>query len=352
MNLYRSIFIALIVLSQACGSALDNDDQLQGEWLIPKGEVQNAGPGRDGIPALTTPPLMDVAAVTYMSNSQLVVAVKFENQVYVYPHDILDWHEIVNDKAGPVNYAISYCPLTGSGMAWSRDIDGSTTTFGVSGLLYNNNLLPYDRQTQSNWSQMQMRCVNGRYIGRDAVMLTAIETTFGTIRQLYPKAKMVSRETGYNRNYDTYPYGDYRTINSYLLFSIANDDSRLPRKKRVFGFVENEKAMVFQFENFVGNFALRRVEFEGRQIVVFGSQKWQLMTAYYPHLSDGTVLTLTALENRLPNAATDQLGNTWDVFGQALSGPNAGARLTQVRGFMAYWFAWGAFYPDATIFSP
>ena len=68
---------------------------------------------------------------------------KEDNEVKIYPHPILDWHEIINDGIGDKKYALTYCPLTGTSLAWDRTINGQETTFGVSGLLYNTNLMPY-----------------------------------------------------------------------------------------------------------------------------------------------------------------------------------------------------------------
>ena len=90
-----------------------------------------------------------------------MVGVKVGDEVRAYPHLILDWHEIVNDQISSTNYALTYCPLTGSAISWNRTFGGQTTTFGVSGNLYNSNLITYDRASDSNWSQMRLLCVQG-----------------------------------------------------------------------------------------------------------------------------------------------------------------------------------------------
>ena len=46
---------------------------------------------------------------------------------------------------------------------------------------------------------------------------------------------------------------------------------------------------------------------------------------------------------------TDNEGNTWDVFGEALEGTRATQRLELVNSHVAFWFAWGAFHPDSEI---
>ena len=63
------------------------------------------------------------------------------------------------------------------------------------------------------------------------------------------------------------------------------------------------------------------------------------------------MLNLTAIQGQLPTAMTDQEGNFWDVFGRALSGPRAGESLPGTRSFIAFWFAFGTFYPQPEIYS-
>ena len=107
------------------------------DWLIPINEVLDGGPGKDGIPALENPENIGVNDIHFLSDSDLVIGFSSGNQARAYPHKILDWHEIINDEVNGKKLAVTYCPLTGTGIGWKRSIDGQTTTFGVSGLLYN-----------------------------------------------------------------------------------------------------------------------------------------------------------------------------------------------------------------------
>ena len=150
-----------------------------GGWSIPYEQVYDGGPGKDGIPALSNPDMVLAEEATWLSDEDLVIGTLVDGEPKAYPHIMLDWHEIINDQSGDQVYTINYCPLTGTGMNWKRNINGSINTFGVSGLLYNSNLILYDRDTDSNWSQMQAESVHGRYIGRSAELLPLIETTLG-----------------------------------------------------------------------------------------------------------------------------------------------------------------------------
>ncbi|NIV16144.1 MAG: DUF3179 domain-containing protein, partial [Aliifodinibius sp.] len=61
------------------------------------------------------------------------------------------------------------------------------------------------------------------------------------------------------------------------------------------------------------------------------------------------VLTFSALENELPAVMTDNEGTKWDLFGNGLSGPRSGQKLKFVNSYIAFWFAWAAFYPNTEI---
>ena len=88
----------------------------------------------------------------------------------------------------------------------------------LSGLLYNSNLIPYDRETGSNWSQILNESVNGSLSGRKADLVQLVETDWDTWRAMYPETRGVSTSTGFSRTYGDYPYSDYKTNNDFFLF--------------------------------------------------------------------------------------------------------------------------------------
>ncbi len=149
-NIFISFILAFTISTSSCetdksGPACNNpSNNAGGDWLIPQNEVRDGGPGKDGIPALQTPPRVSVddPANHYLEDEDLVLGYYYDGEIVAYPHDILDWHEIINDKVGGQAIAVTYCPLTGTGIGWERIIEEEETTFGVSGLLYNSNLFP------------------------------------------------------------------------------------------------------------------------------------------------------------------------------------------------------------------
>jgi len=213
--------------------------------------------GQDGIPAVDEPQFETylerdfIEAGTYfIEDDDLVVAITVGNTTKIYPHSILNWHEIVNDAIGDFNYSVSFCPITGTATMWNRTINGNTTTFGVSGLLYNGNVIPYDRATESRWSQMLQDCINGQLIGSEMEIYQVLETKWSTAKLLYEEPLVMTTDTGFGKDYTVNPYENYITDNDWISYPIEHEDSRLPNKERVLGVIINDKARVYQFKDF------------------------------------------------------------------------------------------------------
>ncbi len=316
-------------------------------WSIPVDQVFDGGPGKDGIPALENLDMATVAnaGLSFMEDDDLVLAIRKEGTVHLYPHPIMDWHEIANDAIGDFHFAVTYCPLTGTGIAWNRELEGEITTFGVSGLLYNSNLIPYDRLTDSNWSQMRLNCVQGELNRREAGTYNLIELPWSLARSWFPEGRVLTDNTGFQRDYDRYPYFSYRTDNG-LLFPVNHEDDRLHNKERVLGVVIDSLARTYRFSAFPSEGGVRNDEFNGQALLVVGHPDDNYMAAYHRRMPDGTVLVFSWVESDGPVIAEDQEGNRWDIFGRAVSGPRAGEQLSEAPAFMGFWFSWVAFYPD------
>lgn len=341
------IFFFILIVSISTCKKEDPPTQVNnnGEWLIPVEHVLSGGPGIDGIPSVDNPQFAKASEITYLQEYAFVLGIKIGNTVRAYPHPILDWHEIINDEFDDKAIAITYCPLTGTGIAWDANINGQNTTFGVSGLLYNSNLMPYDRKTTSLWSQMRLDCVNGELISDKIETIQMVETVWKTWKEQYPDSDVVTTNTGFNRDYSAYPYGDYKTNNS-LNFPVIHEDNRLHKKERVLGVKIGNSITTYRFESFAEE--KRNVvydEVNGEMLVVFGSKDEKFIVAYNSELEDGTVLDeLTPVQDGGAIIAEDVHGNKLNLFGEVIDGPQKDKKLKNVTSFMGFWFSWGAFF--------
>ena len=353
-----SLFVVLAgTLLSACGGGGGSGNTAQsapapGIWSIPADEVVDGGPGPDGIPAIESPEFESAATIQSVDDQDLVVVVRYQDEVRVYPHDILNYHEVVNDGAADDPFTLSYCPLTGSATVWKGNVTHADSSFGTSGLLYNSNLIMYDRETRSFWSQMLQSAVSGDRIRENADKFQVIETVFATLRQMYPDARVMTRNTHFTRDYDDYPYGNFRSVPG-LLFPVSNTDNRLHPKTRVIGVRSAASAKVYQLREFGGTTVAINDQVGNLSVVVVGSSADNFSAIYDRTLTDGTVLNFTAIQDDLPNVLSDSEGNTWDIFGRAVSGPRTGEQLLQTESYVSYWFAWVAFFANTDIhFNP
>lgn len=315
------------------GGGPDND------WTIPSDLVFDGGVGRDGIPSIDDPKFAKIVdgqtRASFMD--ALMVGFVADGKARAYPHPILDWHEIVNDDIGDISLALTYCPLTGTAIGWNRQVNGRNTEFGVSGLLFDTNLMPYDRETGSTWSQQRLDCVNGELIGTEIDLIPVVETTLETWLEVYPDSEILTEDTGINRDYGRYPYGDYRTNNARLLFPIQTEDNRLPGKERVLGVFANDEVKAYPFSNNTGTDIIQE-SFNGVDLVVARSTERNFIVAF----ENPGNLTFTASQD-FPSIMEDENGVVYNLTGEVMNG--GGSALTFADSFIGYWFSFGTFYP-------
>ena len=328
----------------------DNGGNSSNEWLINKSDVYDGGPGKDGIPSIDNPRFSTMfdGSDLMLTDEMLIIGIKVGNDIRAYPHFILDYHEIVNDDIAEVSVAITYCPLTGTATAWDRIIDNEKTSFGVSGLLFNNNLIPYDRLTDSNWSQILLQCVNGDLINERPNIIDLVETTWGIWKKLYPSTKVLNINTGFTRNYEVYPYGNYKENHDRLLFPLTVDNTEIPRKERVHAILKDAKSKVYRLNNFWGGNTLKDT-FESEEVLIVGDQNALISFVINDEIKD---LDFHFSFEETEEYFADNEGNKWNIFGEAISGPIQGYKLTPTTSFMAYWFSIGSSYPTPQIYNP
>lgn len=231
---FTTILVTLLCF-KSCSAMANTDNGFDlTNTSIPKELILPGGPPRDGIPSIDSPKFDAVTQVDWLADDDLVLAISIEGVKRAYPLAILNWHEIVNDRFNDQAVVISYCPLCGTGMAFNSRVDDKTLDFGVSGLLYNSDVLLYDRQTESLWSQLKQAAVSGSMLGKKLELLPMAQLSWGEWRQRYPDGEVLSRDTGFHRDYSRSPYGDYNQ-SLVLYFPVEFLSKRYHPKERVLG---------------------------------------------------------------------------------------------------------------------
>lgn len=236
--------------------------------------------GRNGIPSLQNPELVPAQPSpqnAYLLDGDRVLGVFLGGAPVAVPHNILWYHEIVNLDRGGERIAVTYCPLTGSSLAFDRtSIAGHE--FGVSGLLFMNNLVMYNRgHPESFWPQMFAQAKCGAEVGRTLARVPVYEMTWIAWKTLCPDTEVISSEANISRNYALNPYGSYDSLENdgFLYSKMPELDRRRPVKERVLGLPstgENEPGIAFPFlalEGEPGSWTTVEVSWNGTDAVVF-----------------------------------------------------------------------------------
>ncbi len=203
---------------------------------IHRNQILGGGPPKDGIPALTNARFLATKEASFMQAADRVIGVIVAGEARAYPLKILNYHEIVNDRVGKVPVAVTYCPLCDSAAVFDRRTPVGEREFGVSGLLYNSNVLMYDRdkKTESLWSQILASGVSGPGAEKELDSLPLELVTWGEWSQKHPMTLVLSHDTGHPRDYTRSPYSGYFQSPA-LMFPAQPTSDRLPAKERILG---------------------------------------------------------------------------------------------------------------------
>ncbi len=271
---------------------------------IPAAEILAGGPLRDGIPALDHPAVV-AAAQAEWADGALVLGVAAGGEARAYPVAILNWHELVNDILGGVPILVSFCPLCGTGMVFDRRVGGEARRFGVSGLLYRSDLLMYDRQSESLWSQISAEAVTGPLLGQRLRLLRSRMDEWGRWRRDHPETTVLSRATGHARDYDRSPYDGYAQSRD-LMFPVPIDRRYLPKMPTLGLRISGEGARAYPASELTRAGGSVEERFLGRRVRI----------AYDPDRQ------------------------VFDV-----------AAPPDVEVVEGYWFAWAAFHPETSVYT-
>ena len=305
------IFLTFFVmLSSAQGSEEDSEIQTTSKgvkYIVHPSKLLSGGPPPDGIPSIDNPVFITVSeADDWLGDDDLVVVYKKGDTIRVYPFQILVWHEIVNDTVEGDPVLITYCPLCGSAIAYDRKLDGMAVEFGTSGMLYNSNLVMYDRNTNTYWSQIGGKAIVGPLTGSQLTPV-AINTVFwGDWKDSHPTAEVLGKDTGFIRQYGYDPYESYYT-DGWLGFPVENRDDRIQLKEVIYGIEINGVHKAY-----------REIDLRRQKVI----------------------------NDKISGVAIQiEFARSGEVLFRRL---DTGEEIAKERDF---WFAWVAFFPDTLLFT-
>jgi hypothetical protein len=308
--------------------------------------VVSGGPGKDGIPSIDEPRFVVAGDAGFLSDSDPIFGLVHRGEARCYPQLVLVWHEIVNDVVGGEPLSVTYCPLTGSVVAFRGRAGGRALTFGTTGNLVNSNLLMYDRVTDSEWPQLLGIAISGRLRAERLEELPLVWAPWGRWREAHPDTAVLSTDTGHLRSYGSDPYGSYTPLGGYYaggdpIYPVLAESDQLDPKEVVVGVKAGESRL-----------AVRKSRIEQMKTLPLSVGQTPVLAVWNDQLTTARVFLRRVPGRTLrfePGSRRDHSGSTWSAEGRAVSGPFKGTQLTSADFLDAMWFAWHAFYPHTEL---
>ena len=232
---------------------------------------------------------------------------------------------------------------------------GRPLTFGVTGKLWKDSLVMYDRETGSTWSHVTGAAMGGPLAGHTLTLVPALSTTWAHWKRLYPAGKVLAKGAGLFG-----PAGTSNVYRSYFedesrlgIFGTRNPDQVLPGKEFVLGLTVGGERVAYGFRH-LSRHPLVNDTVKGEPVVVAFSAA-DATAAAFARRAGGRALTFARLRQGQGVWVMDdrETGSTWRAFdGRAVEGRLKGARLEALPATQAFWFAWKQIYPDARLWAP
>ena len=315
-----------------------------GEPSIRLDEIVWGGVRQDGIPPLRNPHMLAAHDIGYLEDDHIVFGISVNGDARAYPKRILAWHEMFVDEIGGIPVAGVYCTLCGTVILYHTEHEGVNHALGTSGFLYRSNKLMYDQATQSMWSTMRGTPVVGPLAGKGIVLDrgSVVTTTWGEWRRRHPDTKVLSLDTGHQRDYsEGAAYRDYFATDE-VMFAVPALDTRLKNKAEVFTVLlaaHPDRPLAISAD-FLASNPVHHDAIEGSAFVVLTDPSG----ANRAYASED--VTFTGYDG--DRTAHDGSGTSWTMDEHRLTAED-GRVLHRIPAQRAFWFGWFGAFPHTRL---
>ena len=322
-------------------------------WQAPGGAIRIEGDpvvevlARDAIPAIDNPVFGGDDRADFMRDDEIIIGVVSDGEAKAYSAWLLDSHEIVNDVIGTTPIAVTWCPLCYTSIVYVRSTGTEELTLGVSGPLWRENLVMYDRQTDSWWSQAAGRAIRGRMRGAELKTFPSDMMTWRQWRQLHPDTRVLSKRVNGRLEGMAEGYVRYHASRDVgVTGTLRRGWDGVDPKARVVSFTVGDEALSVLLDGLNSNPVLESREGD-RTVLVVGSPD---NTTARVFLTDSAEWSYSRQERGRTILLNTETGTEWDGYsGHPLDPAAARQPLESVPATLSYWFAWKAFYPDTRL---
>ncbi len=258
----------------------------------------------------------------WLNPEDRVIGVVIDNIAKAYPLRIMNYYETVLDEISRTPILVSYCPVCGSGIVYSRIIDYQEIVLYNSGELWRFNLVLYDNLTKSRWIQIAGKSIHGELYGSQLEFIESSQMMWEDWKATYPDTEVMSRPVD---------------VNNELIFEF--DLEVILPKQQVYGVILNNQSVAFPF-SIIRNERLVNIEIYDFQLtIVFSSMDINVFD------NKGVLLEFIDGDDVLKsNNGLFYSSNTGKSQDSSISS------LTKIEGKSMKRFAWEDFFPDSIFY--
>jgi len=228
---------------------------------------------------------------------------------------------------------------------------GEPITLGVSGRLWKDSLVMYDRETGSLWSHVTGGAIHGPLKGQGLKPYPASQTTWKQWKRLHPNTVVLSKQTVFRIEGTHNAYQGYVDDPERLgILGTRNPDTVLPGKEFVLGLTMGNTRVAYPYRE-LNRQPLVQDDVSAERILVVFTAKEATAVAFSRTLAE-QVLEFSDLREAGDDLLMEdrQTGSTWQALtGMAIKGKLTGKQLRQLPATRAFWFAWRGFYPETRL---
>ena len=228
---------------------------------------------------------------------------------------------------------------------YTREVSGKELELRVSGKLYKDALVMFDRETGTLWTQVDGSALRGPLVGRRLTQVPAMQTTWKVWKKLHPNTLVLRKPPTVRGS----RYEEYFADPAQLGLSGTRGDKRLDGKALIIGVHAGDDAVAIPV-SVMEKRQLVEAEFAGKPLVVFYSPENRTAAVFRAKVT-GRRLSFRIVHHAGLTLLEDaETHSQWSPLeGRAISGPLKDTRLEQVPYFHSYWYAWSAYRPQTRI---
>ncbi len=218
---------------------------------------------------------------------------------------------------------------------YSRELDGATHRFGVTGSLWHGVLVMFDRETGSYWTQIDGRAIRGANQGATLAHVPSVFTTFGSWVDAHPDTLVLDKADD-ERGQAASHYAEYFADPERLFFEHlgADIDTSVVRPKEIVFGVRNAGDAVAVPQATIERAGIVHLEVGGDAIVLLRDER------------TGEVRAVRSARELVRVAGYEPTVRVADAANGEVMRVDT---LEPVRVDRAFWYAWARTVPDARV---